>query len=241
MAGVVILKANMSSINFKSLPADYQELISALEQHIAESEKCAADYKHRHFNRIRERAIIYCLLHGIDLAKGCLNTALEELPDSLTTLSRAMLETLVWIRYVSISEENAKEFTDSTLSEIKRIVRKNINSKNARIIDENTRKDRTSEFQNSVSMKDITKRISLESAAEQGGLEGLYTVLYGFSSMIAHGRAFNIQTPPDSDDDIYSNVCLALGLLECIEVITSDWIIHRKQTSRETLSRLLGI
>lgn len=240
MVGWINLKINMPSIKFKPLPSDYQELISALRQHIVESEKYAADFEHRHYNGIREKAVIYCLFHAIDLAKGCLYTALEELPDSLTTLSRAILETLFWARYVTLSEETAKEFTDSTINELKRIARKNINAGYARINEKNTNDDRTSEFLNSPLIKDIHKRISIERAAELGGLERVYTNIYGFISMIAHGRAFNLLTELDSSSYIYTSVSVTLGALECIEVITSDWIIHRMQTPRETLTRLLG-
>src|SRR5687768_14702655 len=109
----------MPKINFKPVPTDYQELISALKKRIEQSEKYIADFERRHHNGTREKAVIYCLCHAVDLAKGCLATALAELPDSLTTLSRAALETLFWTRYVTMSEENAQEFADSTVNEIK--------------------------------------------------------------------------------------------------------------------------
>ena len=230
----------MPSIKFKSLPADYQELISALRQHIAQSEKYVTDFERRHYNGTREKAVIYCLCHAIDLAKGSLATALAELPDSLTTLSRAILETLFWARYVTLSTENAQEFTDGTINEMKRIGRKNINAGYARILDIKTNDDKTSEVLNSPLMKDIPKRVSMEKAAELGGLERVYTNIYGILSMIAHGRAFNLRTKSDNKEELYASVSAALGALECIEVITSDWIIYRKQTSRETLFQLLG-
>jgi hypothetical protein len=84
---------NMPEVNFKLLPTDYQELISAFKKRVEQSEKYTADFDRRHYNGTREKAVIYCLRHTVDLAKGCLVTAQAELPDSLTTLSRALLET----------------------------------------------------------------------------------------------------------------------------------------------------
>jgi len=230
----------MPSINFKPLPADNQELISFLKQHIEQSEKYVIDFEHRHFNGIREIAIIYCLRHAIDLAKGCLTTALAELPDSLTTLSRALLETLFWARYVTLSNENAQEFTDSTINEMKRIARKNLNAGYANVYDIKTNDNKTSELLDSPFMKDIPPRISIESAAKIGGLEHIYTNIYGFISMIAHGRAFNLRTTSESKDEIYASISAALGALQCVEVMTSDWIIDRKQTPKEILFQMLG-
>src|SRR6266508_5064430 len=184
----------MSSIKFKPLPTDLQEVISALREHISQSEKDFADFENRHYNGIREKAVIYCLQHAIDLAKVCLITVNEGLPDSLTTLSRAILETLFWVRYVTLSKENAQEFVDSTINEMKRAARKNLNAGYAKIHDRETGEDKTKEILDSALMKDIPKRVSIENAAQQGGLERVYTNVYGFISMIAHGRAYNLST-----------------------------------------------
>jgi hypothetical protein len=116
----------LSADQFKPLPTDYQELVAAFKQHIAQGERQAADFERRHYNRVREKAVVYCLQHALDLAKGCLVISAEELPDSLTTLSRAILETLFWTRYVSLSEANALEFTNSSIHEMKRTSRKTL-------------------------------------------------------------------------------------------------------------------
>jgi len=231
----------MPEVNFKPLPTDYQELISALKKHIELSEKYITDFESYHFNRTREKAVIYCLRHVVDLAKGGLATSLAELPDSLTTLSRASLETLFWARYVTISNENAQEFTDSTLNEMKRTSRKNLIAGYAKVYDIKTNNDKTKEILNSPLMKDIPKRVSIETAAQLGGLERVYTNLYGFISMVAHGRAFELRTKPDNKDEIFASTSATLGALQCVEIISADWIIHRIQTPKETLIQILGV
>ncbi|CAG1007667.1 hypothetical protein ANAEL_03567 [Anaerolineales bacterium] len=231
----------MPEVNFKPLPADYQELISAFKKRIEQSEKLIADFERRHYNGTREKAVIYCLRHAVDLAKGCLSTAQAELPDSLTTLSRALLETFFWARYVTMSKENAQEFADSTVNEMKRVSRKNLNAGYAKVYDIKTNDDKTKEILDSPLMKDIPKRISIEKAAELGGLERVYTNIYGFISMIAHGRAFDLRSKPDDKGEIYASVSAALGALQGVEIITADWIIRRKQTPRETLVQILGV
>lgn len=230
----------MPKINFKPLPANSQELLSAFKIRIEQSERDIVDFEHRHFNGTREKVVIYCLRHAVDLAKGCVAAAQSELPDSLATLSRALLETLFWARYVTMSTENAQEFADSTVNEMKRVSRKNLNAGYAKVYGIKMNEDKTKEILNSPLMKDVPKRVSIETAAEMGGLERVYTIVYGFISMVAHGRAFDLRTQPDNKDEIYATVSVALGSLQGVEIITADWIIHRKQTPRETLGKILG-
>lgn len=231
----------MSKASYRSLPTDYSELISELKKRIEQCEIHLKDFEHRHYNGTRENAVIYCLNHAIDLAKGCLATALENLPDSLATLSRAILEALFWARYVTLSTENAQEFTDSTKNELKRIAKKNLSAGYGRIRNIKTNEDKTKEFLESPLMKDVSKRIFIESVAKQGGLERVYTTIYAFISMIAHGRAFNLRATTNNKDEFYASISATLGALQCIDLITSDWITHRKQTKPEIITELLGI
>lgn len=72
---------------------------------------------------------------------------------------------------------------------------------------------RTNEIPNSLLMKVISKRVSIEIAAKSGGLERVYTNAYGSISMIAHGRAFDLRTKSDNENEIYPAVSAALGAM----------------------------
>lgn len=223
------------------MPKDYKELLAAFKSRLSQSEKYLIDFELRHYNGAREEAVVYCLRHGIDLAKGCLATALKELPESATTLSRACLETMFWTRYVTMSEENAQEFVTSTVNEMKRISRKNIVAGYAKVYHLETDEDRTKEILESPLLAEIPKRISIETASKAGGLERVYTMVYGPLSMIAHGRAFNLKLHQDRNRELFAAASAAVGALQCTEMISADWIIHRKQTPREILVKMLGV
>lgn len=226
---------------FQTLPTDFDGLISAFKEHITHGERDAKDFEKRHFNGIREKAIVYCLQHAVDLAKGCLVTAADGLPDSTITLCRAILETLFWVRYVSISNENAQEFTDAPFHELKRTARKNLKAGYAHVSHIDTKEDKTEEILNSDLMKNIPKRILIEEAAKAGGLERVYTNLYGFISMTAHGRAINLRTNEEVEEELFAAISAALGAFQCVEIIAADWISRRKQTKKEILVRILGV
>jgi hypothetical protein len=144
-------------------------------------------------------------------------------------------------RYVTMSKENAQEFVDSTNNEMKRLSRNNMKAGYLKVYDTETNYDKTKEVFESMSQERIPDRISIKKVAELGGLERVYTNIYGFISMIAHGRAFDWRTESKNESEIYASISAALGAIQGVEIITADWIIHRKQTPRETLVQILGV
>lgn len=227
----------MSSV----LELDFQAVLKQVKQHTAQTKKLGQELHGRSEPTDRDKAILYCIEHAVDLALGCAAVAAQELPDSTTTLSRALLETLIWTRYVTLSENNAQEFLGSYLEELKRTARKNLSVGYAHIYERRTKADKTAEFLRSERMKNIRPRISIESAAKAGGLEKAYTAIYGFISMVAHGRACGLRHQSEAKEDLFASLSAALGAIECIEVMATSWLLARQQTPKETLTILLGL
>ena len=225
---------------FKPLPKNLIETITALEDLILQSENDLKEFKNVALLENRDKAIIYCLVHAVDLSKGSLCTVKAELTNSLTTLSRAILETLFWARYVAISNDHAQRFIDSTLNELKRVSRKNINAGYLHVFNTITNEDKSEEFLE-ILRENTSQRTSIETAAKEGGLERVYTTIYGIISMTAHGRAFGLSTKSDEKEELYASICASLGALQSIDVIASDWIKLRVQTPIDILIRILGV
>jgi hypothetical protein len=230
-----------STYRFVPLPQNYLDAISSLRQHVARGERELADFGRDRKDGIREKTSIFCFRHALDIANGCMQTATARLPDSTTTLVRAMLETLIWSRYVTLSALNAQSFGDGMHQELQRIVRKNVAAGFAHIEHEKTGADMTGELLDKMSKHRIPARLSIQKAADAAGLSRVYTNVYGFMSMVAHGKGCGLRTDADCDQEIYSDVCMAIGVLECIEVITCDWVTHARLTPREFLTRALGV
>ena len=226
---------------YKPLPEDLAQVVAALKSHIDLAEKNSKDYAARHFNGIQEEALVYCLEHATDIARACLLVCESKLPRALVILNRALLESLIWCRYVTISRESAQAFSDAAGDELKRTARRNLAAKFARIVDARTGEDKTAEILDSPMLSNIPRRLSLEDAARAGGLIRLYSAIYGFISIYAHGKAFGLSEDSDLDHELYMSLCSVLGALECINMIASDWIIDRTQTNQEILERILSI
>jgi hypothetical protein len=230
-----------SVVDLKNSPNRIIILSEALLKHINSMEKLLNTFLPLNTRGVQENALIYCMSHSIDIGKGCHIAVTNALPDSSTTLTRAMIETLIWSRYVTQSLNNAVEFRDSYLNELRRTTRKNLSAGYARIVEKATGKTITDSFLESDIMQDIPKRVSIEAAAKSTGLGQVYSTLYGFLSMIAHGRAAGMRKDAAIEVELYASLSAALGSLECIEQIAQDWFVNHKSTPCEVLSGYLGI
>ena len=228
-------------IEFNDLPDDIESVKSALKSHIEWASELVDDLSDRQFNQEREEALVYCLRHALDLAQVALLSIDAKLPDSLILISRALFETLFWTRFVSLSDENAVKYKQSAFDELRRIARRNLGEGFARVVDTTSEEDRTTEILDSELLKEIPRRLRIEEVARAGGLSRLYINVYGFFSIYSHGVAFGLSNDNELDVHILASASTSLGCLQCINLITSDWIKWRKMTHPVTISRLLGV
>ena len=70
-----------SRLNLVPIPEDLPGLIKALEVWVERTKRNASDYEGRHFNGIREKALVHCLHHSADIAEGCMAAARSRLPE----------------------------------------------------------------------------------------------------------------------------------------------------------------
>lgn len=219
------------------LDSDLQIELEGLEYEIRVSKSRLPDYSNRHFNTQRENALIYCLRRAVELSEGCVICAKANLLAPLYVLTRGLLESLIWVCWITKSNENAQTFIEATKNELKRIVRKNLETGHGRVVDTATDKDKTRELLNSDWVKDIHPRLKIEGAAKDVGLSKLYTQMYGFMSIFAHG--IMLETNADMKDDMVGILAVANALTECINLVVKNWITDRKQTPVKDIYAIL--
>lgn len=219
------------------IDADLKVELDGLEYEIQIAKNSLPGYSSRHFNTQREKALIYCLRRAVELSEGCLLCTKENLLSPIYVLTRGLLESLIWVCWITKSKENAQAFTDATKNELKRLARKNLETGHGRVVDTTTKVDKTQELLNSDWVKDIRPRLRIEGAAKGVGLDKLYTQMYGFLSIFAHGIMF--ETNADAKDDKVNILAIANVLMECINLVVKNWIVARKQTPTKEIYAIL--
>ena len=219
------------------IDADLKIELDGLDYEIQAAKKNLPDYSSRHFNTEREKALIFSLRRAIELSEGCLLCANQSLLAPVYVMTRGLLESLIWVCWITKSSENAQTYIDATKNELKRIARKNLETGHGRVVDIETKEDKTQELLKSDWVKDIKPRLGIESAAKDVGLGKLYTQMYGFLSIFAHGIMF--ETNASTKEDMSNTLAIANVLMECINLVVNNWIVSRKQTPIKEIYAIL--
>ena len=209
---------------------DLQVEIDGLRYGIASARENSKDFAKRHFNETRENALVFCLKRAADTAEGCDLVGEAELLGPLYTLTRSLLESLIWVCWIAKSDDNAQVFAEAARNELRRIARKNLSTGAARATAWVTGEDKTNELLDSDWFEGTPARLRIEELAKACGLQIIYTQFYGPLSMYAHGSVFGLESP-SADAELLAVMAMANVLLECINLVVERWIVKRRHTS----------
>ncbi|MGO9016188.1 MAG: DUF5677 domain-containing protein [Dissulfurispiraceae bacterium] len=218
-----------------------KEVIENLRKEAQIARQNANDFSKRHFNGEAEHALICCLRRAADITDGFVLAAETSLIESANILERSLFETLVVTRWLMQSDENVQMFNNAGINEMKRLARKNLLSGYAKILNKKNQEDKTSDFIQSSVMKEIPKRLRIEEMAKNANFERIYTMYYGFQSLLVHGTSSGIKSVKEADELLYMAASAAGGFIYAINVTIQNWIFHRKQTPMSDINRILGV
>ena len=222
-------------------PDELQVEIDGLRHEIKIAETNLTDFSRRMFNKDREKAVIYCLARGCELGRGCEYAARSTLIAPLYALTRALYESLLWICWITTSEANAQRYIQSPRVEMKRIIRKALNTGHGRLVDNATGDDAAPALLASDWAKDIGSRISIEEVAKDCGLEKVHIRLYGLLSIQTHGASLDLKLHSDPKEEVTTVCAIANVLMECVNLVASNWISKRKATPASDLFAILRL
>lgn len=179
------------------------------------------------------------LSRAADLVRGAASLGQDENATSLGVIARALLENLISILWVQMDAAYAKQLQESSVVELARMARVNLNSGNARILNLQTGEDATEEFLASDRFRDLPRRMSVEDRAKQAGVEDLYNVFYRGLSMEVHGHNHG---EGENESDIAFMHMQGIGAISMASGHSGvRWLIHRERTNNEDLRALLGL
>lgn len=180
------------------------------------------------------------LARSAELVRGASVLGKERNFTALGVLARTIVESLILLLWVEISEENALHQSNAGLAELKRVARVNLESGTLKIWNRETGEDATTEFLRSNTFKGRPKSRKIADLAKEAGVEHLYDAVYRFMSMSTHGH--EIGTADQSSEALVITDLQAIGALStAIGHAGLRWLMHRQRTDNETLRKILGI
>ena len=187
----------------------------------------------------RDVAVRRILGRSAELMRGAASLGRDRNPVTLGIVARVVLEDLIQLLWVEISDSNAEAFEQAAKVELTRVARINLESRRAKIRNRHTGEDVTAEFLKSDRFKNLPKRKSVADRAEEAGVTDLYNVFYRFLSMETHGHDLSGSRDIDAAAVMHMQGIGALG--KAVGHAGVRWLVHRERTDNETLRVLLGI
>jgi hypothetical protein len=182
----------------------------------------------------RTVALRHICEESVDIAKACVHVSDNDLPIAARVLDRALFERIVFGKWVAESEENADRFTNASLEEGVRQLRKYLDRGVGKIIRTSTGENVTEEFRNSHKFKEILRAPKFEDMAREAGMEDIYTMLYGPMSMLSHGNSFGLPRNRSGSEQhiVLSSITAQLAALIAV---CEAWYSRQRTLTREDL------
>jgi hypothetical protein len=175
-----------------------------------------------------------------ELVRGASVLGLQRNSVALGVLGRSLVESLILLLWVEVSEENAMHQSQAGITELTRVAKINLERGSLKIKNRETGADTTAEFLKSEQFKKLPAPKKVISQAKEAGVEDLYEIFYRFMSMATHGH----NTCVDPEDleaglivDLQSIGAMCMGIGHA----GLRWLLGRERTDNESLRQVLGL
>jgi len=151
-----------------------------------------------------------------------------------------MVESLILILWVCVSEDNAIQQSHAGLAEFTRVARINLEQGHLKIHNRENGEDATAEFLKTDRFKNLTKQKKVIDQATEAGVEDLCQVFYRFMSLATDGHDM-IGNDEDPEAGLIVDLQAIGAMCKGVGNVGENWLLGRVRTDNEALRQVLGI
>lgn len=223
-----------SQITIESIAADVLEQAKRLAA-VAEMEGNGAP-------QLRDDEVRTIVARCSELVRGAGTLGASRNAVALGVVLRTVIESLILLLWVEVSEENAKHQAGAGLAKFARIAKINIQAKNLRVMSSTSGEDVAEDFLNTPVFKNRQKSKNVVDMAKEAGVLYLYDVLYRFQSMSTHGHSFEKENQgKDIEEKLEADLKAVASIAQAIGHVAVRWLLGRERTDNKTLSEIFGL
>ena len=167
----------------------------------------------------RDKVLFYFMGRAAEIGEASFRISDLQMP--LFVLARVLCEDFFTMYWVSLSEKNADEYQKAALSEMAKIIHKNLTNKRARIRHISSKKDVTAEFLPKLGRR-IIKKKTIQQIAAASGLSKVYDIVYRYDSLEVHGNTFEVSEMTPQMDGIAVAASAVNALLRAILLVVDN-------------------
>jgi hypothetical protein len=181
----------------------------------------------------RDKVLCYFMERAAQIGEACFRISDLQMP--LFVPARVLCEDFFTMYWVSVSERNAAEYSRAVVSEMAKMIRKNLENKRARVREISSGKDVTTKFLPELK-RHVSRKKTIEQIARESGLSKVYDIVYRYDSLEVHGNTFGISELKSKMDGIAVAVSAINAFLRVIRLVADNK--DRHVTPDEVLSAL---
>jgi hypothetical protein len=182
----------------------------------------------------REKVLFYFMGRAVQIGEASFR--ISDLQTPLFVLARVLCDDFFTMYWVSLSNKNADEYCKTSLSEMAKLMRKNLTNKRAKVSEISTKKDVTAQFLPKINSRIVKNKKTIEQLAVASGLGKVYDVVFRYSSLEVHGNTFLVSEMNPDQDGIAVAASTINALLRVILLIADSK--DRTLTPDEVLAAL---
>ncbi len=188
----------------------------------------------------RDTEVRKMLNRSAELVRGAATLGTQRNDVALAVLARTILENLIVMLWVAISETNAIERKESGLAELARLTRVNLKSGKLKVINISIGEDATADFVMPEHLRSSPQRKSVEKLASEAGVSDLYNIFYRGLSMELHGHELIESCDRDSEQASVMHMQGIGALSKATGHVGVHWLRNRERTDNATLRGIFG-
>jgi hypothetical protein len=185
-------------------PLSTRQLIDAAKAYLADPSFTGSSQN-------RHKVLCYFLNRAVQLGEACLLVSEFRIP--LLVLERVLCENFFRMYWASLSDENAGEYIKSAISEVTKMLQKNLQNERVKARRKSSNEDVTTEFLPTLAAHIVSGR-RLDKLAGELGLGAVYDLIYRSGSLEVHANTFGqSQSKSPAPTDSIANALLKIILL----------------------------
>jgi hypothetical protein len=188
---------------------------------------------------VRDDSIRHLLARSGELARAGAALCRINNPTALSLLERVVLEDLIRILWVTISDSNANKLQSGAVAALFRLVSVHVQSGREKIRSQKTGEDLSSRFL--ADKKNLPKPKSIETLAREAGVLDLYDIFYRSLSLDTHGHDLGPEEETGEWDLTVMHMQTFCAMTTAIGHAGTLWLRARQRVDNEVLRGFLGV
>lgn len=221
------------------MPTRKDKQLDKLQRQIGELKARIALPAYTNASGERCQILGYFLSRALQMSEASDLVGRANLGTPLVVLMRVLCEDLFLCLWVSLSEQNAAEYSSAVTSEMARIIRIMLKSGRGQIRNRLTHEVKTDEFMPHLDQFKAD-RVHIDQLAEKLGLGKVYDLVYRLPSMEVHGKVFG-RPSWNEEKGILAALSAIVSLVKTIGLIADNRVLRNRTTTADEIIHLLAL